>query len=100
MSCPLPLLSPLRPARLKQGCPASTGAVACQTGIFDTGTHNAAAALDVVCACGVLQRRHNSDAFLERFGKRQSPVLVRHWLGTALRNSLSDDSLCGHLRVP
>ena len=53
------------------------------------------------CACcGVLQRRHLFDALLQRFGKRQSQVLVRHWLGTATRNSLSDDSLCGHLRVP
>ena len=39
------------------------------------------------CACcGVLQRRHNFEAFLQRFGKRQSHVLVRHWLGTATRN--------------
>ena len=42
----------------------------------------------------------NFDAFLKRFGERQSPVLVRHWLGTTLRDSLSDDSLCGHFRVP
>ena len=52
------------------------------------------------CACcGVLQRRHNFDAFLHRFGKRQSQVLVRHWHGTATRNSSSDDGLCGHLCV-
>ena len=50
--------------------------------------------------CGVLQRRHNFDAFLKRLGKRQPQELVRHWLGTATRNSLSDDSVGGHLRVP
>ena len=45
-------LGPLRPARLRLGCPASTEPVepvacdACQTGIFDTGaTRNAIAAL-------------------------------------------------------
>ena len=45
--------------------------------------------------CGVLQRRHNFDAFLRRFGKRQPQVLVRHWLGTATRSSLSDDCPSG-----
>ena len=52
------------------------------------------------CACcGVLQRRRSFDAFLKRFGKRQPQELVRHWTRTATRNSFSDDSLRGHLRV-
>ena len=50
--------------------------------------------------CGVLQRRHNFDAFLTRAGKRQPKELVRHWIRTATRDNLSDDSLCGHSRVP
>ena len=45
--------------------------------------------------CGVLQRHHNFDAFLKRLGKRQPQELVRHWIRTATRHSLSDDSLCG-----
>ena len=49
--------------------------------------------------CGVLQRRHGFDAFLKRLGKRQPQELIRHWIRTATRHSLSDDSLCGHLRV-
>ena len=61
-----------------------------------------------MCVCGaacsarwgVLQRRHSFDAFLKRLGKRQSQELVRHWIRTSTRNSLSDDSPCGHLRVP
>ena len=53
------------------------------------------------CACcGVLQRRHNFDAFLKRLGSRHACKITLSWLGTATRNSLSDDSLCGHLRVP
>ena len=53
------------------------------------------------CACcGVLQRRHNFDAFLKRLESRHACKLTLNWLGTATRNSLSDDSLCGHLRVP
>ena len=44
--------------------------------------------------CGVLQRRHNFDAFLKRFGKRQPQGLVRHWIRTATRNSKSDYGLC------
>ena len=57
---------------------------------------------DAACyACfAVLQRRHNFDTFLRRFGKRQPQELVRHWIRTATRNSLSDDSLCGHVHVP
>ena len=50
--------------------------------------------------CCVLQRRHNFDAFLKRLGKRQLQELVRHWIRTATHHSSSDDSLCGHLRVP
>ena len=53
-----------------------------------------------VACCGVLQRRHNSDAFLKRLGSRHACKLTLNWVGTATRNSLSDDSLCGHLRVP
>ena len=53
------------------------------------------------CACcGVLQRRHNFDTFLKRLRSRHACELTLNWLGTATRNSLSDDSLCGHLRVP
>ena len=40
------------------------------------------------CACcGVPQRRHNFYAVLRRLGKHQPQELVRHWLGTATRNS-------------
>ena len=53
-----------------------------------------------VACCGVLQRRHNSDAVLKRLGSRHACKLTLNWLGTATRNSLSDDSLCGHLPVP
>ena len=53
-----------------------------------------------VACCGVLQRRHNSDAVLKRLGSRHACKLTLNWLGTATRHRLSDDSLCGHLRVP
>ena len=39
------------------------------------------------------------DAFLKCFGKRQPKELVRHWIRKATRNSLSDESLCRHLRL-
>ena len=53
-----------------------------------------------VACCGVLQRRHNSDAVLKRLGSRHECKLTLNWLGTATRNSSSDESLCGHLPVP
>ena len=53
-----------------------------------------------VACCGVLQRRHNSDTVLKRLGSRHACELTLNWLGTATRNSISDDSLCGHLPVP
>ena len=34
-----------------------------------------------VACCGVLQRRHNSDAFLKRFGSRHACKLTLNWLG-------------------
>ena len=41
------------------------------------------------CACcGVLQRRHNFDAFLKRLGSGHACKLTLNWLGTATRNSL------------
>ena len=44
--------------------------------------------------------RHSFDAFLKRLGRRHACRMNLNWLSTATRNSLSDDSLCGHLRVP
>ena len=49
--------------------------------------------------CGVLQRRHNFDAFLKRFGTHHPLELVRHWIRTATSGNLSDYGLCRHLRL-
>ena len=63
----------------------------------------------LVCTCVVLRVMRAVvwysvaiifNAFLKRFGKRQPQVLVRHWLGTATHDSLSDHGPCGHFRVP
>ena len=53
-----------------------------------------------VACCSVLQRRHNSDAFLKRLRSRHACKLTLNWLGTATRNSSSNESLCGHVRAP
>ena len=48
-----------------------------------------------VACCGVLQRRLNSDAVLKRLGSRHACKLTLNWLGTATRNSSSDERLVG-----
>ena len=118
-------VGPLGPARLRLGRPDQRNqwpARHVDFGILDTGaTHNAVAALlhasagacfvFVVCCvcvcgpaccacCGVLQRRHNFDEFLKRLESRQPCKLTFDWLGRATRDSSSDDSLSGHLRIP
>ena len=57
----------------------------------------------LVCTCVVRRVMRAvvcySAAIRSAFGKRQPQELVRHWIRTATRNSLSDDSRCGQLRV-
>ena len=66
--------------------------------VVDVGMFVGGAACDA--CCGVLQRRHNFDAFLKRLGSRHACKLTLNWLGTATRNSLSGDSPGGHFTCP
>ena len=79
--------------------PCFVSGVCCGVGVQVVDVSVYACGAACFACCGVLQRRHNFDAFLTRPGKRQPQKFVRHWIRTAARNSLSDDSLCGHLRV-
>ena len=76
---------------------AAAFAVCCCVGVpvYDVGMYVCA---ECYARCGV--RRHNLGAFLKRLGSRHACKLTLNWLGTATGNSLSDDSPCGHLRVP
>ena len=65
--------------------------------VVDVGMYVSGAAC--YACCGVLHRRHNFEAFLKCFGKRQPQELDRHSIRTATRNCLPHDCLCGHLRV-
>ena len=101
---------PLNRVRLRLSCAGSTEPVACpacQTGIFDAQRRRpppccawcmfcfCGVLLLLVClllmlacmcvvlrvaCCGVLQRRHNSDAVLKRLGSRHACKLTVNWL--------------------